>query len=225
MENLSVCMPYYNRRDELKRSIRAYERLYGEKCKSSGVDLHLELSIVDDRSRPSLVMPETTLDVTFSCIQSKDHKPKNPCVPMNQAVNQSKHDIIVLTNPEIEHTGDVFGAMLEKLGRFSYVTAKCVQPGGFIEVPRQRDHDIPENSGFHFCAMLTRELWDRAGGFDENFRDGSGHEDIDWLYTLKSVGTDFVMVNETVLHHPTDIPWARLGHGRNRRYLREKWNL
>jgi hypothetical protein len=212
--SVSVCMPYFERRDELERSMRAYEAIYDD----------IELSIVDDRSYPSLVLPETGLDVVFSRLDGEKGA-KNPCVPMNIAVNQSKHDVIVLTGPEIQHTGDIFTAMLEKLGPMTYVTAKCIEPSGKQLVPRQRQHNIPENSGFHFCTMLTRELWDLAGGFDENYRDGQGHEDVDWLYTLESVGATFVMVDETVIHHPTKTFWPRGGHKRNRDYLRKKWNL
>ena len=212
-------MPYYQRRDELIRSIRAYERLYPE--------YDLQLSIVDDRSRPSLVLPKTDLEVRFSRINGApgDHEPKNPCVPMNQAVNQSTGDVIVLTGPEVEHVTPVFDKMLEGLGPMTYVTAMCVQPNGFVEVPRERRHDLPKNAGFHFCAMLTRDLWELAGGFDEHYRDGTAHEDVDWIYTLESVGADFMMLNEPVIHHPTDIDWPLHGHVRNRDYLRDKWNL
>ncbi len=217
IDNLSICMPYFERRDELIRSIRAYEAIYDQ----------IELSIVDDRSRPSLVLPETRFNVKFSRINGApgDHGAKNPCVPMNQAVNQSTGDVIVLTGPEITHTGNVFGPMLEKLEKHTYVTAKCIEPGGKQLVPRKRDHDIPENSGFHFCTMLTRELWELAGGFDENYRLGQAHEDVDWLYTLESVGASFVMVDDTVIHYPTKTRWPRAGHNRNRLYLRQKWNL
>ncbi len=131
----------------------------------------------------------------------------------------------MLTNPETEHSSNVFGAMLEKLEPMTYVTAKCVQPSGFAEVPRRRKYDIPENSGFHFCTMLTRELWELAGGFDEKYRDGQAYEDIDWLYTLESVGADFVMVDETVIHHPTDSQWPKFGLTYNGCYFRDKWNL
>ena len=133
MDAVSICMPYHERRDQLERSLRHYEQVY------DGL-LELEISIVDDRSVPSLVMPETNLDVMFSRIEGKPGA-LNPCVPMNQAVNQSRYDIIVLTNPEIVHHLPALIHMLDELEDKTYVTARCVDERGGL-VSRRRCQSI-----------------------------------------------------------------------------------
>ena len=159
-----VCMPYYNRRDALEHSIGAYERLYK-------FSEHVKLSICDDRSVPSLVLPDTHLAVNLTRIDGPA-EPKNPCVPMNMAVNASDDDIIVLTNPEVEHVEPVFAKMRAAL-RFpnDYVIAacRCAHTGQWEArsgLRRKNRAPMPQFSGFHFCTMLHRGLWNAAGGFD-----------------------------------------------------------
>lgn len=208
-------MSYYDRREQLEHSIRAYEALYDD----------LELSIVDDRSRPSLVCPETRFDVKFSRIESKDHTPKNPCVPLNQAVNQSTRDIIVLTNPEIEHRYPVLLSMLDLLDDDAYITARCEDQRGCIAGP-EVDYTkagrlpVPEGAHFHFCAMLTRKLWERSGGFDEDYREGQACEDNDFLWRLHRAGADFKHVEVPVYHTKSTVKW-RLPH--NKELFYSKW--
>ena len=215
---ISVTMAYYNRPDELRRSISAYKKLY------SG----FELSICDDRSEPSIHtdFPEAvSFDTVIHRVDSDHTLPLNPCVPLNIAVNQSKHDIIVLTNPEIEHREDVFTSMMELLDKNSYVTARCVDDRGVLagkEVDYSTDGrlPVPEGAHFHFCAMLCRELWEKAGGFDEDYRFGQACEDNDWLWRLHRVGAEFKHTEKTVYHHQTHVKW-NLPHNKDLFY--RKW--
>lgn len=82
---------------------------------------------------------------------------------------------------------------------------------------------MPEGSGFHFCAMLNRTLWDKAGGFDEDYRDGHACDDNDWLWRLESAGAKFLMRDDLVVQHfQSEVNWGgRLA--RNRRLLKQKW--
>ena len=92
---ISLCMPYWQRQPELDRSLAAYRRVYGDR-------LALEVSIADDGSPAPVRAPEcivTTLPAKNVGL--------NPCVPINAAVRASSADVIVLTNPEIEHREDV----------------------------------------------------------------------------------------------------------------------
>lgn len=215
MANISVCMAYYNRREQLENSIRAYEITYDD----------LELSVVDDRSRPSLVFPATRFDVKFSAIDSDIHTPLNPCVPLNKAVNQSSHDVVVITNPEVMHPYPTLYAMLDVLDDNSYVTARCIDSRGVI-AGAEVDYNtagrlpVPDGAHFHFCAMLTRSLWEKSGGFDEDYRHGQACEDNDFLWRLERIGADFKHVEVPVYHIKSDVKW-NLPH--NKELFFSKW--
>jgi len=213
---VSVCMPYWERQAELDLSLAAYRRVYGH--------LDLEISVCDDGSPEPVVAP--------GCVVTRLPAKTiglNCCVPMNAAVRARSGDVVVLTNPEIEHREDVFSGMLAMLEcPDDYVVASCRDVDGTWLAGDQVDYTkdgrlpVPEGSHFHFCAMLTRELFERAGGFDEEYRHGRACEDNDWLWRLDSVGARFRMAPGVVWHRKTPHRYAGV-HATNRDMLFRKW--
>jgi hypothetical protein len=213
---ISVCMPYWARQAELDRSLAAYARVYPA--------LPLQFSICDDGSPEPVNAP--------GCVVTRLPSKRiglNPCVPLNAAVRASSSDVIVLTNPEIEHREDVLSAMYAMLeSRDDYVTVACRDVSGMWLAGPEVDYSkngrlpVPPGSHFHFCAMLTRELFERVGGFDEGYRNGRSCDDNDWLWSLEAAGARFKLAPGTVWHHKT--PHAYQGtHASNRDRLIGKW--
>jgi GT2 family glycosyltransferase len=226
---LSICMPYWNRPRELERSLASYAKAY------PGADL--EFSICDDGStQPPGRLPR-------NCILTKlpvKTQALNPCVPINRAIRASTRDVIVLTNPEIEHREPVLQAMLEMLtGPNDYVMAGCrnaAQRVGLFErtggdwiagpeaprAPTGGRQPIPTGTTLHFCVMFHRELFERAGGFDEEYRAGAGCDDNDWLWRLHALGdVNFKFAPVTVWHYVTRHGWTTRRD--NVALLRQKW--
>jgi hypothetical protein len=219
MQPISVCMSYWKRRGCLERSLEAYARVYPS--------WDIEFSICDDGS------PENPLDIPGAIITTLPRKRYglNPCVPINAAIRASTHDIIVLTNPEIEHELPVLKHMLWALRTpRDYVQALCVDrhrgeftgPGA-PRAPSGGRQPLPPGVWSPFCVMFHRELFERAGGFDESFRNGIGCEDNDWSWKLWSLGdVNFKYVSLPVWH--TATPHARLGTtSSNAALLHKKW--
>jgi hypothetical protein len=213
---ISVCMPYWNRQAELDRSLAAYRSVYP--------DTVLEISICDDGSPQAVVAPGCIVTRLPSKVLGL-----NPCVPMNAAVRASSGQIIVLTNPEVEHRQDVFTAMHALLEHpDDYVTVPCCDVNGMwlagpeVDYTKHGRLPVPAGAHFHFCAMLTRALFERAGGFDEGYRHGRSCEDNDWLWRLEAAGARFKTAPGLVWHHST--PHAYQGtHASNRDRLVQKW--
>lgn len=208
-------MPYYQRQRELDRSLAAYQALYGD----------IEISICDDGSPDPVYAPGcivTTLPRKTYAL--------NPCVPINVAVRASTQDIVVITNPEIEHLTPVLYPMRRLLeDEDTYVTASCLDAdrnewlaGPLTQYGRKGREPVPPGGHFHFCAMLHRSLFEKAGGFDEAYRNGQGCDDNDWLWRLHDVGAKFVHLDQTVLHHRTPHKW-RGSPRQNAELLRRKW--
>lgn len=215
LSDVSVAMPYWVRQVELNRSLAAYERIYGDA---------LEISICDDGSPASVVAP--------GCIITSLPRKKiglNPCVPINAAVRASTRDIVVITNPEIEHREDVLNGMLELLEtEDDYVTAQCRDVDGMWLAGPDVDYTthgrlpVPPGAHFHFCAMLHRSLFERVGGFDEGYRHGRACEDNDFLWCLHAAGARFRCAPGTVWHYKTIHPYAGTHHT-NLARLQQKW--
>lgn len=211
---ISVCMPYWSRQDALDRSLAAYRRIYGD----------IEISVCDDGSPEPVKAP--------GCIVTtlpKKETGLNPCVPFNAAVRASTGDVVVLTNPEVEHREDVLTGMLDMLEHADdYVTVACRDVGGRWLAGPEVDYDqhgrmpVPRGAHFHFCAMLTRELFERAGGFDEGYRHGRACDDNDWLWSLEDVGARFKLAPGLVWHYQTPHKFSG-GFESNHERLIARW--
>lgn len=199
---ISVCMAYWKRQEALDRSLAAYRRHYPH--------LDLEIVVADDGS-PEPVQAPGCVVVSLPRKQSA----LNPCVPLNAAVRASTGELIVLTNPEIEHVEPVLEQMAAMIEHPSqYVTAACVDADGSVLAGAGVDYrkdgrlPVPPGAHFHFCAMLTRELFDHVGGFDESYRYGQAYEDADWLWRCYEAGARFLHHPVAVRHYRTATAWG-----------------
>lgn len=73
--------------------------------------------------------------------------------------------------------------------------------------------------------MLHREFFDQVGGFDEQYRDGQGYEDNDFLWALHKHGARFAICDDLVTDH---LPcprsqWPAGGAARNKAIFERKW--
>lgn len=221
---ISVCVPYWRRQPELDAMFRMYARLYP--------DLPIEFSVCDDGSPEPARVPD---GVVLTRLRTK-REALNPCVPINRAVAASSGDLIVLTNPEVEHVGPVLSEMLSLLCDPSdYVTARCRHRGKgrsgnadglWLAGPDTTYHTngrepVPPGGHFHFLALMHRDLWERAGGFDEDYRAGSACDDNDWLWRLYEAGASFRTTEGMVWHSRREqTNWAR---PHNRQLFARKW--
>jgi len=217
---ISICMPYWDRQTQLDSSLDLYRALYP--------DVDLEVSIADDGSQTPVYA--TGCLITFL---PKKAAALNPCVPINVAVKASHGDVIVLTNPEVHHRDQILQEMhaeLRRAGTRGYVTASCRNDSGewlahsTIKGGEEGRGPFPHGSQFHFCAMLYRSLWYRAGGFDEDYRDGQAFDDNDWLWRLDDAGAQFCHRDDLIVHHEkSHTSWPKGGWHRNAALLRSKW--
>jgi hypothetical protein len=195
---ISVCVPYFNRPQMLAEMFAEQERLYP--------DMDLQFSVCDDGSDPAAVVPD---GVRLTRLPRKTHA-LNPCVPINRAVDASTRDAIVLTCPEIQHRQPVLPEMLGLLQHEDdYVIARCRHEGStnagvWLAGPEpgqtMSDVALPPGGGLNFLAMLRRSLWLRAGGFDEDYRNGGQCEDNDWLWRVYEAGARFRYTQGVVWH-------------------------
>lgn len=222
---ISICLPYFMRQRVMDRSLKAYQKLYG--------DLDVEISICDDGS-PEILKDNvgTSLFVLVARTPTKDYA-LNPCVPINMAVNQSSGEHIVLTNPEVEHVKPILAQMREAIEHpLDYVIAACrdgltgrwnAHSSSRSQHPKRAPY--PAGSDLHFCVMFTRELWEKACGFDSDYRMGQAYDDNDWLWRAERAGARFIMRDDLITRHNVvnRCDWPVGGLARNRKLFKERW--
>ncbi len=222
-------MPYWNRPEQLKASLEKFEELYID------VSDDLEIIIVDDFS-PMPIPP--TVQIPMYIYKILLHKQRrvamNPCVPINAGVKVATEDIILLTNPEIIHRSPIIFQMkdrLEKLGPKGYIAAACWYTDLNIFIchttldKAKGRAPVPKGAGLHFCSMMYKSFFNEIGGFDEDYREGQGYEDNDFLWKLKVAGANFEIADDLITDHSnTKTEWPVGGLERNKKIFYNKWS-
>lgn len=198
---ISVCVPYWDRPDELTEMIGMYMDMYA--------DLDWEIVVAEDGQRYPLAPVGRCRFVTLPAKTC----PLNPCVPINAAVRAALGDVIVLTNPEVRHPEPILAELVGMLdGPDDYVSVPCydVDRRMWVAGPGARYLEpLPPRAHFHFLAACRRTLWDKAGGFDERYRYGQGYDDADWLWRLDAVGATFKCLTDVrVTHTHSRTQWG-----------------
>ena len=222
MSRISLILPYWDRAGAADESLRLLARTYPS--------LDLEVVLVDDGTPEPYHPPAAALPVTLVRLPLK-HEPKSPCTPWNAGVAASSGRIVVLSCIEILHTAPVLEQLaddVERRGPDAYVLAAAWCP----EQTRWHCHSsvvkpgLPPGAGLGFCAALHRELFHRAGGFDERYRDGAGYEDDDFAWRLHRAGAQFSHRDDLVVTHPkrgARINWGAAKFARNEQIYRSTW--
>ena len=215
---ISLILPYWDRQAAADKALRLIEKNY------SGIDL--EVVVVDDGSG------FVGSGVKVVRLPKKE-VPLNPCVPFNRGVEASSGEFIALSNSEILHNRPVLAQMRDEIcDESDYVMAACWGGRWHCHSSRERTNDndvgayLPKGSDYHFMTMMKRSLWEKAGGFDEDYRDGAGYDDPDFVRRLHRAGARFVRRDDLVVEHPragAHAKWTPEMFARNRKVFMSKW--
>lgn len=217
---ISIILPYWNRQAAADKALDLIAKNYA--------DLDLEVVVVDDGSPKPFRHPGFNPDikpVLRLVTLPRKFEPKATCVPWNRGVSAASGDVIALSSIEMLHETPVLGEMRDELMRGdknTYVSAAVFCP----EQNRWHAHSSLNKPPLNFMTMLHRDLWDRSGGMDEDYRDGICFDDNDFLKRLEKAGMHYVYRDDLVVKHPRGGAKAinpPIAHERNRRLFESKW--
>lgn len=222
---ISLILPYWDRQAAADKALRRLADVYPS--------LDLEVVVIDDGNAVPFVVPEVNLNLVVKRLPVKAG-PLSPVTCWNEGVAIATGDTLVISCIEVYHTEPVLEQMaaeLERIGPRGYVLAAawCADSAEWHchTVHRARGApELPPGFGRAFVGMMHRDLYNLAGGFDEDYRDGAGYEDIDFALRLEHVGAKPVIRDDLVVWHPKTgarIRWPAEMFARNRELLKEKW--
>lgn len=218
---ISLILPYWDRQEAANKALKSLE-IYK--------DLDLEVVIVDDGNKIPFKVPESPLNIKIITLPEKDI-PKSCVVPWNEGVKASSGDVIILSCIEVLHEQPIIERMkveLDSMGKDGYVLASAWCP----ELNEWHCHSsirTPRNvwgTGLSFFGMMNKELFYRAGGFDERYREGAGYEDNDFINRLLCVGAEFKIRDDLKVIHPKKgaaISWPAGAFEKNYELFKSKW--
>jgi hypothetical protein len=210
MCRVAICMPYFERIFRLSGTIATFKaRGYFD----DDYPYDVKVSIVDDGSIKHPLKDDGPDYAVISKLPPKENW-LNPCVPLNIAVNQIDSELILLQSPEVSHQTDVVGSLAAKVKGKKDVALAYVRNQG----PGLEWYSHPEfrPKKYWFCQMMTRELWDEVGGFDERYRDGQGWDDDYFERELTRHGANWIWVPDAVATHHKVKREYRLPRKQNR---------
>ncbi len=219
---ISLILPYWDRQEIADKAFALLDKHY------AGLDL--EVIVVDDGNAVPFRVPQTRLNVVVVTLPRKD-EPKAQPTCWNAGVAAATGEIIVLSCVEILHEQPVLEQLAQALregGESAYVLAAAWCP----EMQEWHCHSsyepdfVPAGTGGSYCAALYKSLFNKAGGFDEEYRDGAGFEDKDFIYRMLHAGAKFIKRDDLVVIHPKDgahIEWKTEPFLRNKAIFERKW--
>ena len=148
-----------------------------------------------------------------------------------RGVEVSRGDVIVLSCVEVLHETPILAQLeqaVRELGPKGYVLAAayCPESGDWHCHSSVSPPQCAPGTGLSFCAALHKSLYLEAGGFDEEYREGAGYEDCDFVNRLLMAGANFVKRDDLVVIHPktgASIPWPLEKFARNKALYLKKW--
>lgn len=222
---ISLILPYWDRQHAADEALQLLARTY------AGADL--EVVVVDDGNAVPFVAPNVRLNLRVIGMPAKG-VPLSPVTPWNCGVEQAAGDLICISCIEVLHRQPVLQAMeaaLERLGPSGIVLAAAWCPDlnewHCHSTNRSRGAPpVPEGTGRPFCALMHKDFYLDSGGFDEDFREGAGYEDMDWINRMLRASARFQIRDDLVVEHPkrrARIDWPAGAFERNERIYQEKW--
>ena len=236
MLDISVIMPYFHRPEQLKNTLDSYWHFYHKEAED------IEIILIDDGS-PTEEARKILLRSGFphaSYVRLDREKRGNPTVPFNMGVEMAKSPLLLLTNPENMHLGNVIDDAVENAKPNTYRCYACrtVRQAKFSDVMRDPmtftlfaetprgfyQHSRHSNRMIYFCALLTKETFLKVGGIDEQYSDGYAWEDSDFVLRMREANINFEAVDSPEVAHqeharfPDSDGWAR-----NHKIFKERW--
>lgn len=119
---------------------------------------------------------------------------------------------LLFPDDTIQHAGVVFGE--DKIPYHIYV--REMKEKNYVNKKRKF------NAVTAACMLVRKDIFDKVGGFDENFL--NGYEDIDLCLKIKELGKDIIYCPESVVYHYESISEGRTDkHTENRELFLKKW--
>lgn len=211
-------MAYHDRHTLLKKTLDSYKLFY------SDVLDDIEIVLINDtpslpNGDPAIGILETSgIPYQYHVYNRSIDKWRNPGPVYNRAAEKAKYDFFHLTNPENLHLGPVLKHCQDYMTEDNYIVYGCrslkVEPLSIEQVLENPDsltdwqdangwyqHTKIDNRLLHFGSIISKQLYNEIGGFDNQFAEGVAFEDNDFIQTIISNGTNVLAFDDPCVAH------------------------
>lgn len=207
----SILMPYFDRLIQLRITLASFIHFYGDR------DDYEVIIIEDPKNRDNAqAAVRSFADRVIIRWLEADYKDDcyTPSPFYNQAASEARGEYLVITNPECLHYTDVLGGLdiIFEMMPDIYAVCACqnvlkvtMNGDGFERLSFVREkwfqHSKHANKLLNFCTALSKENYERIGGFDERYAAGFAFADDDFRDRVTDAGIKIVPRDGLVVLH------------------------
>ena len=191
-------MPYYNRANQLYNTLSSFSYHYKDRDDYEVVIIEDGKTVKEEARHDELltVIKCFDLHININHIQTDYEDCWNPAPLICDGVEASSGEFLVLTNPEVLHKSNILYALDGEFmkDKDTYVVCACenVKINRYYEDIEDINtfkyehimwyqHSEHRNRMLHFCTAISRDNYNKIGGFDRRYMYGAGVEDVDFL--------------------------------------------
>jgi glycosyltransferase involved in cell wall biosynthesis len=213
---ISVVMAYYNRKEQLKYTLKTIGKSQFK---------NVEVIIVDDNSVSEHNVEDIINDFNFKIVlvklneeYKKNKNYKNPGIPYNIGFDLAIGEIAVIQNPECCHHCDILNYVNLNLTESEYYDFSCLSlendtitkeyrnnqnVASYISI-RKNWYNHPNYRPVHYhfvCAMYKKKLTELTG-FSNMLGFGYWYDDDEFVFRIKK------KLSIRTIHNKNNIPYA-----------------
>ena len=236
-------MPYIDRAPQFHHTLLSYRHWYKDRNDYEIIIVEDAKNVDESHNKLKSVI-STFKELPIRLIKSKVVT-YNPAPAFNLGIRCAKGKYIIITNPEVFHYTNILEGLDGRQKDDTYYVCACRLEKLPAKYPAVYTSDINRdkkfktswyqhtkfrNKQYHFCSCISKENYNKIGGFDERYIIGMGYDDTDFIETIRKsdlriVAEDaFVTVHQ---YHEWILPTEQVQKlsNINKKIYEEKWGV
>lgn len=241
----SILIPYYNKAPYFHNTLVSFAHHYKNRDDYEVIVVEDRKNFNDSTLHKELydVIDSFLGKINFVYLLGEGEHEHSPVRHYNLASSNANGEYLMLTSPEVFHMENVLEGLdsIFKKDKDCYVVMGCQNGKNVPFYISEFDefthtikgawyqHSKSHNRMFHFCSAISKEMYNKIGGFDEEYAKGIAFDDNDFIETVKANNMNIVLRDDLLtihIHHPkTTVKFPNYSKlwRHNIDYFNQKW--